>query len=362
VKIRTNDWHKSFHDRELVEANSLTAEERGCYYTVRNLIFKELGHVLNDDAFLAGWCRVKPGRFAIVKAKLLKLGVLYVDGTSLRSRTADSIIAERMAKRQKARKSGQMGGRARAEAKRTKPDRARKRTRNADSAPEQEPDRQLFEEPTASSNRLNGPEPESGSTTGKIRSSSPAVLSSTGRGQAPQPIEKPGNGLSERYPNATNSLAESKNQESKKAEEEEKEDSVVDGADDLTADAVEEATAIYNDVAGDNNDWPKVKTLHPKRKRLLGKLLNTEGTGGLDGWRAMLKRASESDWLAGRVNRGRDHSNWRASLDYFARLDVFVEVTEGRHDNRGTPNRSGKRDGAEAMGEALGRFLEDDSS
>lgn len=357
MKIKTNDWHKSFHDRELVEANSLTAEERGCYYTIRNLIFKELGHVLNDDAFLGGWCRMKPARFATVKKKLLKVGCLYEDGTSLRSRTADSIIAERMAKRRKAQKSGSKGGKAKAAAERTNPNSRFAMGKSGLAPDEEEPDRQLFEDKDASSNRYAGHDGETRDKLGKSGRPTPKNRSSTASGQAAQPIEKPQRRSSERYPNASVLLGQSKNQESKNGRREEEE-----SEDDMTADAVADAIAIYNGIAGDNNDWPKVQTPTPKRRRALGKLLNTEGTGGVDGWRAMLKRASESDWLAGRVRRGRDHSNWRASLNFFAHLDVFVEVMEGRHDNRNPANSSGKRDGAEAMGEALKRFHEDDSS
>lgn len=359
MKINANDWHKSFHDRELVEATPLTAEQRGCWYTIRNLIFKEMGHVINDDAHLAGHCRMKMPAFAKVKARLLAVGCLYVEGTSLRSKSCDTIIAERMAKRRKARNSGRLGGKAKAERERTKGNYVNQPAKSREPTEEPAEDPQLFEEPEGFSNRYTGADDGFPVNSEGNPVNFKNKAHSTGRGQAGQVPEKPQNPHSSGLANATNSLAESKNQESKKVRKKKKESEV----DDFIADAVEEAIDAYNAAAGINNDWPKVETRTPKRRRSMGRLLNSEGTGGLDGWRAMLKRASESDWLAGRTKRGPDHRNWRASLDYFVRLDVFVEVMEGRHDNRTASGSSeNRRRGTEAMGEALGRFLEDDSS
>jgi len=68
--LESNDWHKAFHDRDLIEVAPLTPEERGVYFTLRMLLIRQHGHTLNDEVSLAAWCKCQPRTFRRVRDRL----------------------------------------------------------------------------------------------------------------------------------------------------------------------------------------------------------------------------------------------------------------------------------------------------
>lgn len=346
MKVSSNHWHKSFHDAELVECHKLTASERGCIYTLRNLIFRDMGHVANDDVTLAGECGVRPDRFRLIKAKLLHMNLLYKSGTSLRSAICDDAINERLSKREKAVLAGRKGGSSPKTRRKSAGQIENAKTSLSRDRAESGPD--LFDESTAYKSESY---PRTQSAVDSLQ-----ILHEHGKKTSLKANET----VTQVEANA--SKVESILRSKKEEEEGSPSDSHVDGDENdaagLVASAVDEAVSIFNDMAGNGNDWAKVNatSLAPKRRARLAKVLTFKGTGGVTGWRAMLERASASDFLAGRTRRSGDHASWRASIDYFARIEVFFEVTEGQRDNKPAPasgNHLGKPKGASAVGKAL---------
>jgi hypothetical protein len=109
-------------------------------------------------------------------------------------------------------------------------------------------------------------------------------------------------------------------------------DAEKDALSDPTDDAVQEAVDAYNAIAGRGNDWQQqASRIKPQTYRLIAEVLNNEEHGGLSGWRAMLKRASASDWLAGRQPRPDSYEHFRVTVAYLAK--EYLPIIEGRHDN-----------------------------
>jgi hypothetical protein len=94
--------------------------------------------------------------------------------------------------------------------------------------------------------------------------------------------------------------------------------------------------SAYNDaVAEFEVNWPKCTKITPKRAKLLARIA-ADDAGGFGGWKAALERAARSSFLNGKGKRSANHANWKADLNYFARLDVFIEIIEGKHDDEST--------------------------
>lgn len=82
-------WYKRDPNAALAGMMELTLEERGAYNTVLDLIYSHDGSVDDDERFIAGWLRCDVRVWRRIRAKLIDLGKLYVDGPSLRNDRAD---------------------------------------------------------------------------------------------------------------------------------------------------------------------------------------------------------------------------------------------------------------------------------
>jgi len=89
---------------------------------------------------------------------------------------------------------------------------------------------------------------------------------------------------------------------------------------------VELAFAAYNQAA-DQADWPKARK--PTKRRVSQLKARLAEAGGLDGWRAALRRAVGNPFFAGDNERG-----WKADLDFFLQEKSFTKLIEGSYDRK----------------------------
>lgn len=82
-------WYKRNPHKALKGMMMLTLEERGAYNTVLDLIYSHDGDLLDDEHFIAGWCRVDVRVWRRIRARLIGAEKLYTDGEFLRNETAD---------------------------------------------------------------------------------------------------------------------------------------------------------------------------------------------------------------------------------------------------------------------------------
>ena len=73
---------------------------------------------------------------------------------------------------------------------------------------------------------------------------------------------------------------------------------------------------------------PRVRALTPKRRKAILTLLKKHSIQILI---EVFEKANSSDFCCGRVN------DWKADLDFILREDKFINLLEGRYDNRKTP-------------------------
>ena len=71
---------------------------------------------------------------------------------------------------------------------------------------------------------------------------------------------------------------------------------------------------------------PRVRALTKKRERAIALRL---GKYGIDGFRELFKKASESDFLCGKNDR-----RWVANFDWLLNENNMLKVLEGDYDNR----------------------------
>lgn len=89
---------------------------------------------------------------------------------------------------------------------------------------------------------------------------------------------------------------------------------------------IDAAFAAYNEAAAQSG-WPIVRILSkPRRAALAQRLLEC---GGIDGWKAAIKKAQASDLCCGKNDRG-----WIANFDFLTRQSSFAKLIEGNYDNR----------------------------
>jgi hypothetical protein len=332
VTGKRDEWHKAFHDRDLVDCFALSAEARGVLWTLRNMIMRSRGRIHADMKALSKQCRMRVDRFGVITDDLIMRRLIYLEAGYFRSATTDELTADREDRRAHFSTMGKTSAARRAGAQ--------------DPAGEPVPEPDLF---TNQGDRVNAR-----SDPGQIPGS-PAEVGTKSRGSAEQVDLNP------RSSRVVGQKSERKQRSAVNDSESEEEGRrrkrrlpvVPHDVEDLTAGAVDEAVAIYNAQAGAGNNWPKCATVTPKRRRALGRLLNLRHVGGIDGWRATIDRASKSSWLSGKTKRGNGHENWRASLDYFSREDVFVEISEGRHDDQRSSDIAGEGNKTSAVGKAI---------
>ena len=90
----------------------------------------------------------------------------------------------------------------------------------------------------------------------------------------------------------------------------------------------EELTQRFNELCP---SLPKVLKLTDQRKKAIR--ARWEDMPDLSGWADFFRRVEASDWLSGRIPRKPPNENWKVTLDYLLRPDVFTKVLEGVHDN-----------------------------
>jgi len=104
-------------------------------------------------------------------------------------------------------------------------------------------------------------------------------------------------------------------------------DKTPDASKHLPASDIDDAVAAYNDTADSVGTWPKVQRLTATRRKSLAARLAE--AGGIDGWRAALDKAQESDFLSGRSGR------WQGcSFDWLVKQSNFTKIMEGNYENR----------------------------
>lgn len=82
-------WYKRDPDAALQGMFELSLEERGAYNTVLDLIYAKSNKLPDDDRFVAGWMRVDVRVWRRIKARLIALRKLRVEGGFLRNGRAD---------------------------------------------------------------------------------------------------------------------------------------------------------------------------------------------------------------------------------------------------------------------------------
>lgn len=82
-------WYKRDPDAALTGMMQLTLEERGAYSTVLDLIYSRQNRLPDDDRFIAGFLRSDVRVWKRIKARLIALEKLYVEGGYIRNHRAD---------------------------------------------------------------------------------------------------------------------------------------------------------------------------------------------------------------------------------------------------------------------------------
>ncbi len=103
--------------------------------------------------------------------------------------------------------------------------------------------------------------------------------------------------------------------------------------------------AYYNEHIGERPT--KVSSFTPKRKRLATVIVKKYGKKKV---REVIEKVRKSDFLQGRVATEK-HQNWKASFDWVFTEDSFVNILEGKHDNRSKEKKDKLKYGSELMKE-----------
>ena len=107
-----------------------------------------------------------------------------------------------------------------------------------------------------------------------------------------------------------------------------------------------EAMEIYNSYAI-SSGWPEAQKMTAARKSVINTRVGE--CGGIDAWKSIMERASNSQHLTGNNDRG-----WTASLDWMIKSANFVKIMEGNYDNRngGRNNGNGNNNNQQTRGDA----------
>ncbi len=87
----------------------------------------------------------------------------------------------------------------------------------------------------------------------------------------------------------------------------------------------QEAVNFYNSKA-QFNEWPEAKKMTEARNRTLDARISD--ADGLDGWKAAIQAAADSDFLSGRSGK------WAATFDWLCKQANFTKLIEGNYSNR----------------------------
>ncbi len=92
--MSTVKWYKRDPNAALGGMMVLTLEERGAYNTVLDLIYSHDNNLIDDDHFIAGWCRCDLRVWKRIKARLLELGKIELRAGLVTNFRATSEIDE----------------------------------------------------------------------------------------------------------------------------------------------------------------------------------------------------------------------------------------------------------------------------
>ena len=99
-------WYQRAPKAALEGMAVLTLGERGAYTTILDLIYCHDGCVDDDDRFIAGWLRCDVRVWKRIRARLIKLGKLYVHAGTLGNERADRVVDEALHRVASARHAG----------------------------------------------------------------------------------------------------------------------------------------------------------------------------------------------------------------------------------------------------------------
>lgn len=91
----------------------------------------------------------------------------------------------------------------------------------------------------------------------------------------------------------------------------------------------DEAFRFFIEIAA-TNEWAVPRKLTDARRKTLAACMKE--AGGLEAWKQEIERASRSDFLCGRTDRG-----WKADFGWLSELKNFSKLMEGRYDGRMGP-------------------------
>jgi uncharacterized protein YdaU (DUF1376 family) len=106
-------WYKYYPDTELARTASLSLEEKAIYRELKDLIWVNRGELVDDDEKLARLLRISKRKWLPIKKNIAHLFQFFNGKVSDSTLTRARVEAE--LKREKKVKSGQLGGRKRAE-------------------------------------------------------------------------------------------------------------------------------------------------------------------------------------------------------------------------------------------------------
>ncbi len=114
-------------------------------------------------------------------------------------------------------------------------------------------------------------------------------------------------------------------------------------------DEPKQAMDAYNLIA-ERVGWEIAQRLPGvRRQKLRARLAEC---GGIEGWKAAMARAGQSDFLTGKIPKNDEHAHWRPTLDFFLQPKSFTRLMEGSYDNRPRTNGQHRTGLAAALDQA----------
>jgi uncharacterized protein YdaU (DUF1376 family) len=107
-------WYKRDPVAALEGMSDLTNEECGAYNRVLDLIYARDGNLLDDDRFIAGWCRCDVRVWRRIKNRLVQLKKIYVADERIRNCRADAEVDRGLSMIASASEAGKASARKRA--------------------------------------------------------------------------------------------------------------------------------------------------------------------------------------------------------------------------------------------------------
>lgn len=114
-------WYRHFPGAFLDRIKALSAEERGCYITVSDLIYQFGGQIADRAQWIAGQCNVSVKRWNVIRRKLLAIGKLLESDGLLTDPVATADFADVNSLSKAQAEAGRRGGQQKAANRRNAP-------------------------------------------------------------------------------------------------------------------------------------------------------------------------------------------------------------------------------------------------